>query len=248
MTLGFASVKRVGVACALALALGNASAQQPPALGTLKSFRIGMTLAEARKADETAFCQESAGRTASCVLDMTVAQVPSKVVLELVTTAPRVDLATPKGPQYEKVPALTASDRRNGLTAAPAAAEAIARNAERKRIYEAARREAQVRFEAQFKVASIYVSFASDQHGAFRQAYIAKFGGPAVSKQVTYRNAMNATFESTEDRWKDAGTNVTLHQHCESTVRSCLVIASIDLAPYVLEARKAETRARTQDL
>lgn len=246
-------------ASALTLVLGSASAQQQaPALSTVKNLRLGMTLEEASNADKTALCQEFGGRTASCVLYISVAQVPSKVQLELVTTAPRMDLATPKGPeppQYEEVPTLTASDRRNGIAVAPAAAEAIARNAERKRsythrmkLYEAARRETQARFDAQFKVAKIEVSFGSDQHSVFRQAYIAKFGRPATSKQATYRNAMNATFETTEDRWKDERANVTLYQRCLSTDKSCLVIESIDLAPYVLDASKADVSDRVQDL
>lgn len=251
--------RRIAETCALTLILGSAHAQQqPPTLGTLKNLRLGMTMAEANRADETAACHESKGRTASCLLFITVAQVPSKVVLELVTTAPRAEMAAPKAPiapRYEVVPTLTSSDRRNGVTTVPGAAETIARNVERQRgygdrikVYEAAKREAQSRFETQFKVAKIHVSFGSDRHGSFRQAYIAKFGRPATSKLITYRNAMNAAFEGTEDHWEDAVADVTLYQRCESTVQSCLVIESADLAPYMLEASKAAVRDRVQDL
>jgi hypothetical protein len=248
----------VAVAVACALAFGSASAVSQLPLGTLKNLRIGMTWAEVTDADESAVCQEPKGRTSTCLVHITVAQVPSRVVIALVTTAPRAEFVipkAPKAPQYEEVPSPTASDRRNGLTAAPGAAASAARNAERRRaygdsvkVYEAARRAARARYEAQFKVAQIHVSFRSDQYEPFRRAYIAKFGQPAASKQVTYRNAMNATFEGTEDQWKSASADVALYQRCESTDRACLVIESIGLAPYVREANDLEVRDRVKDL
>lgn len=251
--------RNFAVACACVLTLGSASAESAPSvLGTLKSIRLGMTLAEAGKADETAVCPEPGARIASCLLYITVAQVPSNVALTLVTTAARAELVIPKAPaapQYEDVPALTSSDLRNGLTVAVGAAEAVARNAEKKRRYgerlrgyEAAKRDARARFEAQFKVARIHVSFRSDQHGAFRQAYIAKFGQPATSKQMTYRNAMNASFEGIEDQWSDASVEVRLYQRCESIDQSCLVVEAVDLAPYVRAANEADIRDRVEDL
>lgn len=229
---------------------------QTASLGQLKNLRLGMTLTEARASDETTTCQEPRGRITSCLLYISVAQVTSKVVLELVNTGSAV-IAMPKAPaapQYEGVPRPTAADRRNG-TLPTGADEAMARNNEKKRkyaeavrVYESAKHKARAERESQFKVARIHVSFVANQYAPFREAYIAKFGQPTSSKSATYRNAMNATFEGAEDTWKDAETSVALYERCESIDRSCLVVDSIGLAPYVQAARNAEVRERADDL
>lgn len=216
-----------------------------------------MSLAELKRTRSDVSCTV-AEDTAQCVLYTTVAQVPASIRMRLVTTAARSPMVLPKAPvepAYEEIPEPAASERRNGVRVAAGAAEAAARNAEKQRQYSlrmkehaAAAKRARVQYEAQYKLAIVRATIDSRSFGDLREAYISKFGPPVQSESAVFRNAFNAEFEGTEDRWFDSAARVALVERCGKLDKSCLLIESIALENAVRRVDEAERRERTNDL